>query len=127
MCCVCLLAMTAGALALFSYIYIRLGVGGYGAVGSGTIETNQARHASMNGTQPVSPGFMSPTPYSAPIGAGSMSKENDEWIKKVLNAFGGAGRGGATTITNEGLDKMLNNPLVYNVCDHLQVCERVCK
>ena len=110
LCCICLLAMTAIAMALLSFISLdEL------AKKTQELDKLQAKCRRLEELRASAVG--------APA-LPSVSKENGEWMEKVLKAFGGTSGGGANAITNKDLDKMLNNPLVYNVSDHLQVREK---
>ena len=50
----------------------------------------------------------------------SPTPSKDAWMKQVLAAWGGTGQGGAKGISNSDLEKILANPLLFNVWEHLQ-------
>jgi 2-polyprenyl-3-methyl-5-hydroxy-6-metoxy-1,4-benzoquinol methylase len=46
--------------------------------------------------------------------------ETTQWLEKVLKSFEGSGQGGGGALDSKTLQKLLGDPLVYNVRDHLQ-------
>jgi uncharacterized protein (TIGR01627 family) len=46
--------------------------------------------------------------------------EITQWLEKVLKSFEGSGQGGGGTLDSKTLQKLLGDPLVYDVRNHLQ-------